>query len=168
MVQHKSFQDMTCPIARSLEHVGEWWSMLILRDAFAGLTRFDEFRQSLGIAPNMLTRRLSSLVEAGMLRRHQYSDKPPRDEFLLTERAEDFRNVLVALFEFGNKHFKDESTRMAIVDRETEARVIPVFADVVSGRRLDTKTHRFAHYTQRGSARDQSVAMRYQNLLPDF
>ncbi|AMV48370.1 winged helix-turn-helix transcriptional regulator [Paraburkholderia caribensis] len=142
--------------------------MLILRDAFAGLTRFDEFRQSLGIAPNMLTRRLSSLVEAGMLRRHRYSDKPPRDEFLLTERGEDFRTVLVALFEFGNKHFKDERTRMAIVDRQTEARAVPVLADAVSGRILDTKTHRFAHHTQRGSARDQALATRYQNLLPDL
>ena len=56
---------MPCPIARSLERVGEWWSILILRDAFAGMTRFDEFQQSLGIAPNMLTRRLTALVEAG-------------------------------------------------------------------------------------------------------
>ncbi len=58
-MQRKSFADMTCPIARSLEHVGEWWSMLILRDAFGGTTRFDDFQQSLGIAPNMLARRLA-------------------------------------------------------------------------------------------------------------
>ena len=67
-MQRKSFADMACPIARSLEQVGEWWSMLILRDAFAGKTRFDEFQQSLGIAPNMLTRRLAALVEAGHAR----------------------------------------------------------------------------------------------------
>ena len=59
-MQRKSFADMTCPIARSLEHVGEWWSMLILRDAFGGTTRFDDFQLSLGIAPNMLARRLAS------------------------------------------------------------------------------------------------------------
>ena len=57
-MRRKSFGDMPCPIARGLERVGEWWSILILRDAFYGLTRFDEFRKSLGIAPNMLTRRL--------------------------------------------------------------------------------------------------------------
>jgi DNA-binding HxlR family transcriptional regulator len=60
------FDKMPCPIARSLERVGEWWSILILRDAFRGLTRFDELQKNLGIAPNMLTRRLASLVEAGM------------------------------------------------------------------------------------------------------
>ena len=72
-MQRTSYEDMPCPIARSLERVGEWWSILILRDAFAGLTRFDEFQKSLGIAPNMLTRRLASLVEAGMLERRPYS-----------------------------------------------------------------------------------------------
>ena len=67
-MRRKNFGAMQCPIARGLERVGEWWSMLILRDAFAGLTRFDEFQKSLGIAPNMLTRRLTALVEAGLLR----------------------------------------------------------------------------------------------------
>jgi len=104
-MQHKSFADMTCPIARSLEHVGEWWSMLILRDAFGGTTRFDDFQQSLGIAPNMLTRRLAALVEAGLLERRRYSERPPRDEYVLTERGRDFKPVLVALVAFGKKHF---------------------------------------------------------------
>ena len=104
-MQRKSFADMPCPIARSLERVGEWWSMLILRDAFAGVTRFDEFQQSLGIAPNMLTRRLAALVDAGMLERRRYSEHPPRDEYLLTERGRDFHPVLVELVAFGRKHF---------------------------------------------------------------
>jgi len=73
---------MQCPIARSLERVGEWWSILILRDALHGLTRFDEFQKSLGIAPNMLTRRLNALVEGGLLERRRYSERPPRDEYL--------------------------------------------------------------------------------------
>ena len=71
---------MPCPIARSLERVGEWWSMLIMRDALHGFTRFDEFQRSLGIAPNMLTRRLNALVDAGLLERRRYSEHPPRDE----------------------------------------------------------------------------------------
>jgi DNA-binding HxlR family transcriptional regulator len=104
-MQRKSFADMACPIARSLEHVGEWWSMLILRDAFAGTTRFDDFQQSLGIAPNMLARRLGALVEAGLLERRRYSERPPRDEYVLTERGRDFRPVLSALVAFGRKHF---------------------------------------------------------------
>jgi len=104
-MQRKSFADMTCPIARSLEHVGEWWSMLILRDAFGGTTRFDDFQQSLGIAPNMLARRLAALVEAGLLERRRYSERPPRDEYVLTDRGRDFKPVLVALVAFGKKHF---------------------------------------------------------------
>lgn len=104
-MQRKSFADMPCPIARSLERVGEWWSMLILRDAFAGTTRFGDFQQSLGIAPNMLARRLAALVDAGMLERRRYSERPPRDEYVLTERGHDFHPVLVELVAFGRKHF---------------------------------------------------------------
>jgi DNA-binding HxlR family transcriptional regulator len=76
-MQRKSFDQMPCPIARSLEHVGEWWSILILRDALHGLTRFDQFQKSLGIAPNMLARRLNALVAAGLLERRRYSERPP-------------------------------------------------------------------------------------------
>jgi len=104
-MQRKSFADMSCPIARSLEHVGEWWSMLILRDAFGGTTRFDDFQRSLGIAPNMLARRLAALVDAGLLERRPYSERPPRDEYVLTERGRDFKPVLTALVVFGRKHF---------------------------------------------------------------
>ena len=96
-MRHKSFDDMQCPIARSLERVGEWWSMLILRDALLGLTRFDQFQESLGIAPNMLTRRLSKLVEAGLLERRRYNDRPPRYEYVLTQAGRDFRPVLPRL-----------------------------------------------------------------------
>ena len=90
-MRRTSFDQMQCPIARGLEHVGEWWSILILRDAFKGARRFDEFRDSLGIAPAMLTKRLATLVEAGFLARERYSEHPPRDEYVLTERGRDFR-----------------------------------------------------------------------------
>ena len=120
-MQRTSFEDMVCPIARSLERVGEWWSMLILRDAFAGKTKFDEFQKSLGIAPKMLTRRLAALVEAGMLERHRYSLHPPRDEYLLTDRGRDFRSVLVALLAFGHRHFGAAGEGVRIVDAKTGA-----------------------------------------------
>src|ERR1700750_170873 len=77
-MQRKSFDRMSCPIARSLERVGEWWSILILRDALHGLTRFDQCQKRLGIAPNMLTRRLNALVDAGLLERRRYSERPAR------------------------------------------------------------------------------------------
>ncbi|WP_425425210.1 winged helix-turn-helix transcriptional regulator [Amycolatopsis saalfeldensis] len=71
---------------RSLDDVGQWWGMLILRDAFDGFTRFDEFERNLGIAPNLLTRRLRKLVEAGLLERRRYQDRPPLHEYVLAPR----------------------------------------------------------------------------------
>lgn len=135
-MQRTKFDEMACPIARSLERVGEWWSILILRDAFAGYTRFDEFLKSLGIAPNMLTRRLNALVDAGMLERHRYSERPPRHEYRLTERGLDFRPVLLSLIAFGNRHFAPEGASVVIVDAKTGAAADPVLVDRRSGRLL--------------------------------
>ena len=143
-MQHKSFGNLQCPIARSLERVGEWWSILILRDAFQGLTRFDEFQKSLDIAPNMLTRRLKALVEAGLLERRRYSERPPRDEYLLTERGRDFRPVLWSLLAWGNKHFAPEGASVLLVDSQTGAPADPVLVDRASGRALTSPEFRSA------------------------
>jgi len=136
-MQRKSFSTMQCPIARGLEHVGEWWSILILRDAFRGVTRFDGFSESLGIAPNMLTRRLTALVEAGLLERRRYSERPPRDEYLLTQRGRDFRPVLLALLAFGNRHFPPDDREVTIVNTETGQPVDPILVDPATGVRVD-------------------------------
>jgi DNA-binding HxlR family transcriptional regulator len=132
------FTDMDCPIARSLDRVGEWWSILILRDAHGGMTRFDEFQKSLGIAPNMLTRRLAALVEAGMLEKRRYNERPPRDEYVLTARGRDFRPVLLSLLAFGNRHFAPEGASVALVDAATGAPAEPLLIDARSGRPLAT------------------------------
>lgn len=135
-MRHSSFSQMDCPIARSLERVGEWWSILILRDAFAGLTRFDEFQHNLGIAPNMLSRRLAGLVKSGLLVKRRYNARPPRHEYLLTERGRDFRPVLTAMLAFGNKHFAPEGASVVMVDARTGAPAEPVVVDRASGRLL--------------------------------
>src|ERR687886_977841 len=135
-MQRKRFDRMVCPIARSLERVGEWWSILILRDAFRGLTQFDQFQKSLGIAPNMLSRRLNTLVENGLLERRRYSERPPRDEYVLTERGRDFRPVLWALIAWGNRHFAPEGPSVVLVDSVTGAEADPVLVDRRTGRRL--------------------------------
>jgi len=135
-MQRKSFADMACPIARSLEQVGEWWSILILRDAFAGKTRFDEFQQSLGIAPNMLSRRLAALVAAGMLERRPYSERPPRHEYVLSDRGRDFRTVLLALLDFGHRHFAVAGGGTRIVDARTGATAEPMLVDRRTGQPL--------------------------------
>ena len=135
-MQRKSFGDMQCPIARSLERVGEWWSILILRDAFYGLTRFDEFQKNLGIAANMLTKRLNALVETGLLERRLYCEKPPRYEYVLTESGRDFRPVLLALLAWGNKHFAPEGESVVLVDSKTGKQAEPVLVDAASGKPL--------------------------------
>src|SRR5271154_1216915 len=107
-MQRTRFTTMDCPIARSLDRVGEWWSILILRDALAGMTRFEEFQKSLAIAPNMLTRRLNALVDAGFLQRRRYSEHPPRHEYVVTERGGLFPPPLSALCPCGNPPFAPE------------------------------------------------------------
>lgn len=136
-MERKSFGGMPCPIARTLERVGEWWSILILRDALQGLTRFDQVQKSLGIAPNMLTRRLNSLVDAGMLMRRRYNDHPPRDEYVLTELGRDFRSVAVAMHAWGNKHFTPEGVSVALVDGDSGEEVDLALADSKTGKLLD-------------------------------
>ena len=166
-MQRKSFGAMPCPIARSLERVGEWWSILILRDAFSGMTRFEEFRESLGIAPNMLTRRLAALVEAGLLERRPYSERPPRHEYRLTERGRDFRPVLLAMLAFGNRHFPPEGASVCIVDAKTGAVADPVLVDRATGRPLAAPDFTLAPGPAAGEGtRRRLAASRGDGLLP--
>jgi DNA-binding HxlR family transcriptional regulator len=166
-MQHKSLGSMPCPIARSLERVGEWWSILILRDALHGLTRFDEFQKSLGIAPNMLTRRLAALVEAGLLERRRYSERPPRDEYQLTDRGRDFRPVLLAMLAFGNRHFAPEGASVCIVDAKTGAVADPVLVDRASGRPLAEPDFTLAPGPAASEGmRSRLAARRGEGLLP--
>jgi DNA-binding HxlR family transcriptional regulator len=165
-MQRKSFGDMTCPIARSLERVGEWWSILILRDAFAGVTRFDGFQKSLGIAPNMLTRRLNALVESGLLERHRYSERPPRDEYRLTERGRDFRPVLLALLAWGNRHFFPDGANVILVDAATGEPADPVLVDRRSNRPLTEPEFVVAPGPAADAETHQRLAARRQQAAP--
>ena len=93
-----------CSIARTLEVVGERWTLLVLRDAFLGLRRFDEFSRSLGIATNVLTARLQVLCDNGILERHRYQERPDRFEYLLTDKGRELEVVLDALMLWGDRH----------------------------------------------------------------
>jgi DNA-binding HxlR family transcriptional regulator len=137
----KDIGNTLCPMARALEKVSDPWSALILRDAFYGLTRFDEFEKSLGIAPNILTRRLSTLVAEGLLERRQYCERPPRFEYVMTARGRDFRPVLLTLMAWGNKHFSPEGPALQLVDQSTGAVVEPVLVDAASGKVINEHEH---------------------------
>src|SRR6185369_13536400 len=135
----------------------EWWSIMILRDAFHGFKRFDEFQKSLGIAPNMLTRRLNSLVEAGLLERRLYSDHPPRFEYVLTTRGRDFRPVLVALLAWGNRNFAPEGEAVQLADAKTGKRADPILIDRLSGKPVTERDFVF----QTGPAANPQIRRRY-------
>ncbi|NVO17486.1 MAG: helix-turn-helix transcriptional regulator [Rhodoplanes sp.] len=130
--QPKKQASPECPAARAIECVGEWWSILILRDAFQGFTRFDEFQKSLGIAPNMLSRRLAHLTEAGLFARRRYSERPPRHDYVLTEKGRDFFPVLVAMFAWGNKHLTPDGKRLLLADHDTARPLDPIVVDAAS------------------------------------
>jgi DNA-binding HxlR family transcriptional regulator len=108
----RDYEDQNCSIARALEIVGERWTLLIVRDAFLGLTRFDEFQQSLGIARNVLTDRLNRLVDEGILERTRYNERPPRYEYRLTSKGEELRLALAGLRQWGDKYLSEKPPRI--------------------------------------------------------
>jgi DNA-binding HxlR family transcriptional regulator len=97
-----SFAEMECPVARSLDAVGEWWTLLIVRDAIGGARRFDDFKSS-GIADNILSARLKGLVAEGVFERRRYQQHPDRYEYLLTEKGEALGLVVAALRDWGKQ-----------------------------------------------------------------
>jgi DNA-binding HxlR family transcriptional regulator len=110
----RDYEGQDCSIARSLELVGERWTLLIIRDAFLGVRRFDDFQQSLGIARNVLTDRLNRLVEAGIFERVPYSERPERFEYRLTEKGVDLRVALLALMQWGDRYVSEQPPRVAL------------------------------------------------------
>jgi DNA-binding HxlR family transcriptional regulator len=128
-----------CPVGRALALVGDGWSMLILRDAGFGLARFEAFRESLGIAPNILANRLKSLTEAGLLAKTAYSERPPREEYRLTEAGRDFLPILYALGAWGARHGGGGPVT-TLRDAETGTTVQPLVIDAVTGAPLGSRT----------------------------
>jgi DNA-binding HxlR family transcriptional regulator len=102
-MQRPTFAEFDCPIAQSLEVVGEWWSLMVVREIFFGRRRFEEIHDDLGIARNTLTNRLNRLVDEGVLERRSYSETGRRAEYHLTEAGRDLYQVLIALVEWGKK-----------------------------------------------------------------
>lgn len=114
-MQRKSFADMNCSVAQCLEIVGEWWTLLVLRDVFLGYSRFDEFESRLGIARNVLTQRLERLVDAGVLKRVPYQERPVRYDYLLTEKGRDLWHVVTAMRQWGDRWAAPEGPPVELV-----------------------------------------------------
>lgn len=120
-----------------------------MRDAHAGLTRFDQFRKSLGIVPTMLTKRLRALTDDGLLEKRLYSDRPPREEYLLTEAGRDFLPVLIMIGAWAHRHCGGDLARY--VDVESGAEIEPIGIDAVTGARLGTRAMRLSSDQERKS-----------------
>ena len=116
-MERKSFAGMACSVAQCLEVVGEWWSMLIVRDAFLGITRFDDFQRRLGISRNVLNQRLSKLVDADVLTKVAYSEHPPRYDYRLTDKGRDLWPVLTAMRQWGDTYAAPAGPPVQVVHR---------------------------------------------------
>ena len=144
MVAKIRLEDRECPLSSTLGVVGEWWTLLILHDAFDGYRRFDEFQHNLGISTSLLTSRLKRLVAEGVLERRQYQSRPPRSEYVLTPLGESLRPIIVALAAWGNSRLEPDQRSMILVDAETGEEAEPVLVDAKTGRRVDSADFKFA------------------------
>jgi DNA-binding HxlR family transcriptional regulator len=100
----RTYDNQVCSVARTLERIGDRWTMLVIRDAFLGFRRFDDFQRDLGVARNVLTDRLARLVDDGILEKQRYQERPERFEYRLTEKGLDLWPVLVSLMKWGDRH----------------------------------------------------------------
>lgn len=139
-MRRKSVSDIECPIARSLDLVGDAWSLLILRDALLGATRFQEFQAGLSVPPSTLARRLTQLTEQGLLTRRVYEQKPPRECYELTEMGEDLAPVLLALSSWGNRWLSPHGPVLECMDPSSGRLVEPTVVDKRSLRPLRAGT----------------------------
>ncbi|WP_186003067.1 MULTISPECIES: helix-turn-helix domain-containing protein [unclassified Streptomyces] len=160
MASRIRLEDRECPLSTTVEHVGEWWTLLILHDAFDGYTRFDQFQENLGISSSMLTARLKSLVADGLLERRPYRTNPVRHEYVLTERGRSLRPVIVALAAWGNARLAPQDRSMILVDADSGEEVEPVVVDARTGRRLDDSD---AFVFTAGPAASPAMRDRYPN-----
>jgi DNA-binding HxlR family transcriptional regulator len=110
----RRYDNQVCSIARTLEVIGDRWTLLVIRDAFMGVHRFDDFQQSLGIARNVLTDRLGRLVDEGILRRERYQERPERYEYRLTRKGVDLWPMIMTALKWGDKHLSDASPPLLI------------------------------------------------------
>jgi DNA-binding HxlR family transcriptional regulator len=116
-VLHRTYDDQNCSIARSLELIGERWTILIIRDLFLGLRRFDDFQRSLGVSRGILSDRLDRLVESGILERRLYQERPERYEYRLTDKGRDLWPITVGLLKWGDRYYAENGPPRVILHR---------------------------------------------------
>ncbi len=158
-MKRTSLEDQLCPIARSLDIFGEWWSLLILRECFSGVTRFDDFQRTLGVSKNTLTARLNKMVERGILRRVPIAPGALREHYKLTQMGRELHTVFIALRQWGDKWtFDDETPPDEVVERRSGRPVAQVVVRSQSGRVLMPRDTTLAKRQPTAAAREKSAA----------
>jgi DNA-binding HxlR family transcriptional regulator len=136
----RTYEDQNCSVARSLEVLGDRWTMLVIRDAFTGVRRFDDFQRDLGVARNVLSDRLGRLVGEGVLERRRYQERPERFEYRLTEKGVDLWRALVSLMKWGDRYYAPaEGPPRVVRHRDCGGEVDDNFACVRCGAQLDAR-----------------------------
>ena len=133
------FDDWDCPIARTTDLLGDWWTPLVLRQAFRGERRFDQIQRSIGIPKAVLAARLERLVAEGVLDKVPYEEHPPRFEYRLTPKGRALWDVLAAMWRWGSDWGFDGEAPGVFVDAETGEEVVPVVVDAATGEPLDPR-----------------------------
>jgi DNA-binding HxlR family transcriptional regulator len=165
-MQRKSFAGMNCSIARALDEVGEWWSLLIVRECTQGSTRFDELQSRLGIARNILTARLERLIGLGVLERFSLEERANTYGYRLTRKGEALYPVLVALMQWGDRWAaKDGKPPTALVDDATGAPIEQITVRSASGEPLSYRDVRFIRGPGAGETTEAFVEARNRRVL---
>ncbi len=156
------FDDWDCSIARSVDILGDWWTPMVIRSAFLGARRFEQFTQQLGIPRNVLTERLNRLVDEGIMHKVAYQDRPVRHEYRLTEKGIGLYPVMVSLLEWGNRwlEWEGDEPPVELVDRATGEPVEPVLVDARTGEPLDPRQTRAVYARGAGPPRPAARARR--------
>lgn len=135
-MKRKPLGHMNCSIAQTLDVVGDPWTLLIVRDALFGTTRFDDFRRSLGIPRATLATRLDTLVEHGVMERRRYHERPERHEYVLTDKGRDLRRVMISMLQWGDTWSDLDPPPVTLVDLDTDEPIEPAYVDTRTGRPL--------------------------------
>jgi DNA-binding HxlR family transcriptional regulator len=148
------FEDADCPIARTTDLMGDWWTPMVMREAFLGRRRFDEFQKALSVSRGILAKRLLRLVDEGLLEKRAYESRPPRFEYILTEKGRAFYSVLAAMWRFGEDWLWEEGSEspLQLFDRETGEPIVPRVVNERTGVPIDVRQTRLG---ERRKVREQ-------------
>ena len=153
------FDDAPCPIARATDLMGDWWTPMVMREAFLGRRRFDDFQQALSLSRGVLAQRLARLVDEGLLEKRLYEERPPRYEYVLTQMGLEFYPVLAAMWRFGEDWLwqEGEQTPLQLFDKNSGDPIRPLVIDENTGVPIDVRRVRLRNRNDEAHAQGEKT-----------